>query len=507
MRVRVLAAALAFAGGAVALAQTPPPERTGEPVGTVAPVDPLPADRPPERPLDPTPPSDSPPPDTLQTQGKLIPPEDFEAPPVSPDDAAKPKTQGRLIPPEDMPPLPGSQASVPPAPLGPPVPQLLRESDFDLSACKLELTVLGATFEDAAGITNPADRDCGIARPIRVTEILPGLALEGGADMRCDTARALAHWTRDFVQPAAARLPGAPRVTAMTLGTTYFCRPVVGGASTSRLSEHAVGNAIDIAAFRFDDGTDLTVAPREDSGDLLESFQAAVRGSACMAFTTVLGPGSNDAHSDHLHLDIKARDGGYRLCQRSAASARVVADFQVGRVEPRQPRQPIPRQDLDLGPLPADQLAVAQVTHRPVDVDRGIAQNLGHFALQQRNRHDAIARCADRRHPHVKFADEMRQMGAGAKDRACEQPLPVNGGVDGRGHPEQPREVREMLGHLGELGMVDELDLDPAERHDRMVEFLQDKGVQIDEIARNVQGGDGLHRRFSRKHRDPAGEP
>ena len=64
-----------------------------------------------------------------------------------------------------------------------------------------------------------------------------------------------------------------------------------------------------------------------------------------------------------------------------------------------------------------------------------------------------------------------------------------------------------MLGHLGELGMVDELDLDPAERHDSVVEFLQDKGVQIDEIARNMQGGDGLHRRFSRKHRDPAGEP
>ena len=153
-----------------------------------------------------------------------------------------------------------------------------------------KFTAIASTAMEAAGITDPADRDCGIARPIRVTEILPGLALEGGADMRCDTARALAHWTRDFVQPAAARLPGAPRVTAMTLGTTYFCRPVVGGASTSRLSEHAVGNAIDIAAFRFDDGTDLTVAPREDSGDLLESFQAAVRASARAAVPSATQP-------------------------------------------------------------------------------------------------------------------------------------------------------------------------------------------------------------------------
>lgn len=217
--------------------------------------------------------------------------------------------QGSLIPPEEMPPI------EPPAPAGPPAPELLRESDFDLAACKLELTVLGATYEDADPITDPQDRDCGIARPLRVTQILPGVELEGGADMRCDTARALAHWTRDFVLPASSRLPNAPRLAGMTLGTTYFCRPVVGGASTSRLSEHALGNAIDIASFRFDDGTEIVVAPREDSGDLLESFQAAVRSSACMDFTTVLGPGSNDAHSDHLHLDIKARGSGYRLCQ------------------------------------------------------------------------------------------------------------------------------------------------------------------------------------------------
>lgn len=217
--------------------------------------------------------------------------------------------QGSLIPPEEMPPI------EPLAPAGPPAPELLRESDFDLAACKLELTVLGATYEDADPITDPQDRDCGIARPLRVTQILPGVELEGGADMRCDTARALAHWTRDFVLPATSRLPNAPRLAGMTLGTTYFCRPVVGGASTSRLSEHALGNAIDIASFRFDDGTEIVVAPREDSGDLLESFQAAVRSSACMDFTTVLGPGSNDAHSDHLHLDIKARGSGYRLCQ------------------------------------------------------------------------------------------------------------------------------------------------------------------------------------------------
>ena len=81
------------------------------------------------------------------------------------------------------------------------------------------------------------------------------------------------------------------------------------------LSEHAFGNAFDIAAFRFDDGSRFAVEPRADKGDLAEAFQRAVRGAACLYFTTVLGPGANAAHDNHLHLDIKARRGGWRLCQ------------------------------------------------------------------------------------------------------------------------------------------------------------------------------------------------
>ena len=86
--------------------------------------------------------------------------------------------------------------------------------------------------------------------------------------MRCDTARALAHWLRDVVVPSAGHLPNSPRLTSLALGTTYHCRGVVGGASTSRLSEHAIGNAVDIAGFGFSDGTRLDIAPAADRGDL-----------------------------------------------------------------------------------------------------------------------------------------------------------------------------------------------------------------------------------------------
>jgi hypothetical protein len=99
------------------------------------------------------------------------------------------------------------------------------------------------------------------------------------------------------------------------LGTTYDCRGRVGDGGDAKLSEHAFGNAIDISAFTFHDGPTLPVEPRQDSGDPVESFQRAVRGAACLDFTTVLGPGSNASHNDHLHLDIAARNGGWRLCQ------------------------------------------------------------------------------------------------------------------------------------------------------------------------------------------------
>lgn len=254
--------------------------------------------------------------------------------PPAPDDGPAPVYGGALIPPlsDTAGPAPGSGSpgasplppagpaappgpATPPKPLPPPAPEALREDDFAYSACRLELFLLGATVTEVAPVTDAQQRDCGIARPVRVDRILPGVAVESDAVLRCDTARALARWMDRVVLPAAGHLAGAPRVTGIVPGSAYQCRPVVGDGGAPRLSEHATGNAIDIAGFRLDDGTTLAVAPRTGRGDMAEAFQSAVQGSACLFFATVLGPGSNDAHDDHLHLDIKARQGGFRLCQ------------------------------------------------------------------------------------------------------------------------------------------------------------------------------------------------
>lgn len=240
---------------------------------------------------------------------------------------APPEAVGSLIPPDSDPvgqplltddpqqlpqQLP-SEPEAPAAPAGPPVPETLRESAFDLSACHLALHLLGTRYTVEPQITDD-DRDCGIAQPVHVTEALPGVSLEGGAAMRCDTARSLALWLRDQVLPAAARLPTAPRLVSAKLGSTYSCRARVGDSGERRMSEHALGNAIDIAGFTFDDGVTLAIGS-PDENDLTFAFLKAVHSGACLYFTTVLGPGSNAAHDGHLHLDTIWRRGGYRLCE------------------------------------------------------------------------------------------------------------------------------------------------------------------------------------------------
>lgn len=221
----------------------------------------------------------------------------------------------------DATPTDDPSADTPPARevLGPPMPPawwMLRESDADYAACRLALSVLGTVYDEQPPLADADNPECGIARPIRVDRILPDLTLQGGAVMRCDTARALGFWARDFLRPAAATLPGAPRPTGLQLGTTYDCRGRIGtGKAQPKLSEHALGNAIDIASVEFAGSPALPVQPRADSGDRAEAFQRAIRGAACLFFPTVLGPGANAAHSNHLHLDMAARRGGWRLCQ------------------------------------------------------------------------------------------------------------------------------------------------------------------------------------------------
>ena len=196
---------------------------------------------------------------------------------------------------------------------------LLVLSPDEMAACLATLDDLGVSYSEVEPILPDDDRDCGIVQPLEITEAVPGVALVPPATLRCPTAVSLARWVTDFVQPAAGRLDDRGALTAIETGSGYICRRR-NNAPDGKLSEHAFGNAVDIMAFRFEEGPAIAVEPREAEGTMAEAFQDAVRASACLEFSTVLGPGSDASHDDHLHFDIVARNRGYRLCEQGGAA-------------------------------------------------------------------------------------------------------------------------------------------------------------------------------------------
>ena len=192
-----------------------------------------------------------------------------------------------------------------------PPPPIDTENPKALKACLADLAALGTKYETATRIDD--GEGCGIAQPLEVAEVLPGINT-GGAQMRCETARALAHWLKDTVNPALKIALPDRKITGLTTGSTYACR-LRNGAAEGKISEHARGNAIDIAAFRLDDGTEITMKPRAEDGTMEGAFQRTASAGACLHFSTVLSPGSDAAHQDHLHLDVLERDSGYRYCR------------------------------------------------------------------------------------------------------------------------------------------------------------------------------------------------
>ncbi|WP_417520125.1 extensin family protein [Minwuia sp.] len=249
-----------------------------------------------------------PPPPPPRPAAVPLPPERPTAETVTPDSESAEKETGKA----------GTETKVetnaPPAITKPTRPQLLTESDEDFAACQAVLDQLGVTYTVLDKPVTSTDPECGIARPVSVQEIQPGVTLQPDSRLRCATALALAEWVRDFVVPATERLENRGRLTAIDHGSTYVCRRR-NNAKTGKLSEHSFGNAVDIMGFRFSAGSSIRIRPRQRTGKIEESFQRAVRAASCLNFTTVIGPGTDASHADHLHLDIKKRSGGWRLCQ------------------------------------------------------------------------------------------------------------------------------------------------------------------------------------------------
>jgi hypothetical protein len=162
------------------------------------------------------------------------------------------------------------------------------------------------------------------------------VAVEPKAMLRCDMAESLAAWLRDEVVPRLKPLNSPLR--AIENADSYECRGrnrVVG----AKVSEHGKGNAIDVRGFLLADHRKVLLTDTAEPTALREEL----RQSACGRFTTVLGPGSDGYHEQHIHLDVIQRRSGYRICQWAVREPAPPALIAVGDHVPLpQPRPAVP---------------------------------------------------------------------------------------------------------------------------------------------------------------------
>lgn len=141
------------------------------------------------------------------------------------------------------------------------------------------------------------------------------------ATLACPMVSALDKWIAEAVQPAAMRWFRQPVVEIKQI-SAYSCRGMVGN-STPHISEHAFGNALDVAAFVLADGRKVTVQKGWNGTPEESAFLHDVQMAACDRFTTVLSPGYNIYHYNHLHLDLIRRRSGRSACRPNAIPGEV----------------------------------------------------------------------------------------------------------------------------------------------------------------------------------------
>jgi hypothetical protein len=163
---------------------------------------------------------------------------------------------------------------------------------------------------------------CGLQQPLRVSALAGGtIGLTSRATMSCSALSSVDRWVKEVVEPAAM-LYYRQHVTGMTVGS-YSCRNQ-DSKWVANISEHAFGNAVDVMGFKFSDGRSMSVVNgwKGDARD--QAFLREIAVDACDYFTTVLAPGSDSYHANHIHIDLSRHDSGWQrhVCQPKLQYAR-----------------------------------------------------------------------------------------------------------------------------------------------------------------------------------------
>ena len=164
------------------------------------------------------------------------------------------------------------------------------------------------------------------------------VAIKPAATLACPIVSVLDRWLAETVQPSAQRWFGQ-RVVEIKQISAYSCRGMNGNPN-AHISEHAFGNALDIAAFTLADGRRITVKDGWRGLPEEQGFLRDIEAGACQQFTTVLAPGSNVYHYDHIHVDLMRRASRRLICEPAAVSGEEVASRAMHRNPYASSREP-----------------------------------------------------------------------------------------------------------------------------------------------------------------------
>ncbi len=164
-----------------------------------------------------------------------------------------------------------------------------------------------------------SDTGCGFENVV----VLTAVGAEQGGTIRfsepvtvgCKFAKTFSKWVREDAAEVATGVLGSSLELLVT-GPGYQCRRR-NNKPDGKLSEHAVGTAVDISTFQTADGQKISVEEDWGGETKASEFLATVHKKACDRFTTVLGPDADPNHKSHFHLDIgcHGKDCTYLICQ------------------------------------------------------------------------------------------------------------------------------------------------------------------------------------------------
>jgi hypothetical protein len=178
------------------------------------------------------------------------------------------------------------------------------------AACLRTLRARGADLAPVPA--SGAQGDCAIPVPVGFKGLSrpdgSTVLLDSPVTIRCTLALELASWLEELLRIAERHGAGVARLTGVG-GHACRSRNAQAGAP---VSEHASGNAFDLRALTLKGGRVLELNQAEPGS---KALREEIRKSVCERFRTVLGAGSDSFHADHLHLDMRERPRGARLCQ------------------------------------------------------------------------------------------------------------------------------------------------------------------------------------------------